>query len=70
MFQAALISNSFILLMTLNEATQPLTTPRISELISKRSKAQIYKIPASQIHYNTGLNVKVMRRELMAMIRV
>lgn len=35
-----------ILLMVLNEATQPLSTTKISELISKRSKGQIYKISA------------------------
>ena len=47
MIQGAQISNSFILLMVLNEATQPLSTTRISELISKRSKGQIYKISAT-----------------------
>ena len=47
MIQGAQISNSFILLMVLNEATRPLTTTRISELISKRSKGQIYKISAT-----------------------
>ncbi|MGA9170889.1 MAG: hypothetical protein WBZ20_12170, partial [Nitrososphaeraceae archaeon] len=31
----------------LNEATQPLSTTKISELISKRSKGQIYKISAT-----------------------
>jgi hypothetical protein len=38
MIQGAQLSNSFILLMVLNEAKEPLTTPQISELISKRSK--------------------------------
>ena len=47
MIQGAQISNSFILLMVLNEATQPLSTTKISELISKRSKGQIYKISAT-----------------------
>jgi DNA-binding PadR family transcriptional regulator len=47
MIQGAQISNSFILLMVLNDATQPLSTTRISELISKRSKGQIYKISAT-----------------------
>lgn len=47
MIQGAQISNSFILLMVLNEATQPLSTTRISEMISKRSKGQIYKISAT-----------------------
>lgn len=45
--QGAQISNSFILLMVLNEANEPLTTTRISELISKRSKGHIYKISAT-----------------------
>jgi hypothetical protein len=47
MIQGAQISNSFILLMVLNEAIQPLSTTKISELISKRSKGQIYKISAT-----------------------
>jgi hypothetical protein len=47
MIQGAQLSNSFILLMTLNEARQPLTTTQISELISKRSKGEIYKISAT-----------------------
>ena len=47
MIQGAQISNSFILLMVLNEATQPLSTTRISEMVSKRSKGQIYKISAT-----------------------
>ena len=36
MIQGAQLSNSFILLMALNEAKEPLTTTQISELISKR----------------------------------
>ncbi len=47
MIQGAQISNSFILLMVLNEATEPLSTTRISEMVSKRSKGQIYKISAT-----------------------
>ncbi|HET7345212.1 MAG TPA: DUF4364 family protein [Nitrososphaeraceae archaeon] len=47
MIQGAQLSNSFILLMVLNEAKEPLTTTQISELISKRSKGQIYKISAT-----------------------
>jgi DNA-binding PadR family transcriptional regulator len=47
MIQGAQISNSFILLMVLDEATQPLSTTKISELISKRSKGHIYKISAT-----------------------
>ncbi|MGB8936262.1 MAG: hypothetical protein WCC17_14285 [Candidatus Nitrosopolaris sp.] len=33
--------------MVLNEAKEPLTTTQISELISKRSKGEIYKISAT-----------------------
>jgi DNA-binding PadR family transcriptional regulator len=47
MIQGAQLSNSFILLMILDEAKEPLTTTQISELISKRSKGQIYKISAT-----------------------
>ncbi|MGB6592556.1 MAG: hypothetical protein WBE68_13735 [Candidatus Nitrosopolaris sp.] len=47
MIQGTQLSNSFILLMVLNEAKEPLTTTHISELISKRSKGEIYKISAT-----------------------
>ena len=47
MIQGAQLSNSFILLMVLNEAREPLTTTQISELISKRSKGEIYKLSAT-----------------------
>ena len=47
MIQGAQLSNSFILLMVLNEAKEPLTTTQISELISKRSRDEIYKISAT-----------------------
>ncbi len=47
MIQGAQLSNSFILLMVPNEAKEPLTTIQISELISKRSKGEIYKISAT-----------------------
>ena len=46
MIQGAQLSNSFILLMVLNEK-EPVTTTQISELISKRSKGEIYKISAT-----------------------
>jgi hypothetical protein len=36
MIQGAQLSNSFILLMALNEAKEPLTTTQICELISKQ----------------------------------
>jgi DNA-binding PadR family transcriptional regulator len=47
MVQGAQLSNSFVILMALNESEQPLTTTQISEIISKRSKGQIYKNPAT-----------------------
>src|SRR5689334_3429699 len=51
MIQGAQVSNSFILLMVLNETTQPLSTTRISELISKRGLCRnhhrYYKISQS-----------------------
>jgi hypothetical protein len=47
MIQGAQLSNSFILLMVLNEAEEPLTTTQISELISKRSKGEIYRVSAT-----------------------
>ena len=47
MIQGAQLSNSFVLLMVLNEAKGPLTTTQVSELISKRSKGEIYKISAT-----------------------
>jgi hypothetical protein len=43
MIQGAQLSNSFILLMVLNEAKEPLTTTQISELISKRSKGERFQ---------------------------
>ena len=47
MIEGAQLSNSFILLMTLSEAKEPLNTTQISELISFHSKGQIYKISAT-----------------------
>jgi hypothetical protein len=47
MIQGAQLSNSFILLMVINETKEPLTTTQISELISKRSRGEIYKISAT-----------------------
>jgi DNA-binding PadR family transcriptional regulator len=47
MIQGAQLSNSFVLLMVLNEVKGPLTTTQTSELISKRSKGEIYKISAT-----------------------
>jgi hypothetical protein len=42
--EGAQLSNSFILLLVLNETNQALTTTQISQLISRRSKGQIYKV--------------------------
>jgi DNA-binding PadR family transcriptional regulator len=40
---AAQMSNSFILLMTLNGSKVPLSTTQISEIISNQSKGKIFK---------------------------
>jgi hypothetical protein len=47
MIQGAHITNSFILLMTLAEANEPLSTTQISEIISRRSRGQIFKLSAT-----------------------
>ena len=47
MVEGAQLSNSFVILMALTEAEQPLTTTQISEIISRRSKGLIYKNPAT-----------------------
>lgn len=47
MIQGAHITNSFILLMALAEATEPLSTTQISEIISRKSKGQIFKLSAT-----------------------
>ena len=44
LIEGAQLSNSFILLLVLNETNQALTTTQISQLISRRSKGQIYKV--------------------------
>src|SRR5919109_672060 len=43
----AQISNSFILLMVLNEAKKPLTAGEISEIIAQKSKGRLYKVPST-----------------------
>jgi hypothetical protein len=43
----AQISNSFILLMVLNEAKKGLTAGEISEIISQKSKGRLYKVPST-----------------------
>ena len=45
--QGAHISNSLILLLALEEANEPLSTTQLSEIISKRSKGQIFKLSAT-----------------------
>jgi DNA-binding PadR family transcriptional regulator len=47
MIQGAQLSNSFITLMVLSEANEPLNTTQISEIISLHTKGQIYKISAT-----------------------
>jgi hypothetical protein len=47
MVEGAQLSNSFVILMALIESNIALTTNQISELISKRSKGQIYKNPGT-----------------------
>jgi hypothetical protein len=37
------MSNSFILLMTLNGSNEPLSTTRISEIIANQSKGKIFE---------------------------
>jgi hypothetical protein len=43
MVEGAQLSNSFVILMTLDQSKIGLTTNQISETISKRSKGEIYK---------------------------
>jgi DNA-binding PadR family transcriptional regulator len=43
----AQISNSFILLMALNEAKKALTAGEISEIIAQKSKGRLYKVPST-----------------------
>jgi DNA-binding PadR family transcriptional regulator len=43
----AQISNSFILLMVLNEAKKALTAGEISEIIAQKSKGHLYKVPST-----------------------
>ena len=47
MIQGAHIANSFILLLALSKATEPLSTTQISEIISKKSKGEIFKLSAT-----------------------
>jgi hypothetical protein len=43
----AQISNSFVLLMVLNEAKKALTAGEISEIITQKSKGRLYKVPST-----------------------
>ena len=47
MIQGAQISNSFILLMLLNETNEPLNSTQLSEIIAKRTNGQLFKISAA-----------------------
>ncbi|MGB7639466.1 MAG: hypothetical protein WBL88_18025, partial [Nitrososphaeraceae archaeon] len=47
MIQGAQIANSFILLMALSKSTEPLSTTQISEIISKKSKGEIFKLSST-----------------------
>jgi DNA-binding PadR family transcriptional regulator len=42
--EGAQISNSFVILLVLNESKEPLTTTQISEKIALNSKGKIFKI--------------------------
>ena len=47
MIQGAQIANSFILLTVLSKATEPLSTTLISEIISKKSRGEIFKLSST-----------------------
>ena len=47
MIQGAQIANSFILLMVLSNATEPSSTTQISEIISKKSRGDIFKLSST-----------------------
>lgn len=47
MIQGAQLSNSFIILIAISESKRPLTTTQVSEIISRKTKGQIYKNPAT-----------------------
>jgi DNA-binding PadR family transcriptional regulator len=47
MTQGAHIRNSFILLMALSEAKEPLSTTQLSEIISKKSKGEVFRLSAT-----------------------
>jgi hypothetical protein len=45
MIQGAQIANSFILLMALSNATKPLSTTQLSEMISKKAEEKSINFP-------------------------
>jgi hypothetical protein len=45
--EGAQLSNSFLILLSLINSNEPLTTNQISEIISKKSKGEIYKNPGT-----------------------
>jgi DNA-binding PadR family transcriptional regulator len=47
MIQGAQLSNSFIILMSLNESEKPLNSTEISEIISSKTSGKIYKVSAA-----------------------
>jgi DNA-binding PadR family transcriptional regulator len=47
MIQGAQFSNSFIILMALNESESPLNSTEISEIISSKTSGKIYKVSAA-----------------------
>ena len=47
MVEGAQLSNSFIILMALNESKEPLNTTQISQIIALDTGGQIYKISAT-----------------------
>jgi hypothetical protein len=47
MVQGAHIRNSFILLMALSEAKESLSTTQLSEIISKKSRGEIFRLSAT-----------------------
>ena len=47
MIKGAQLSNSFIILMALNESEKPLNSTEISEIISSKTSGKIYKVSAA-----------------------
>ena len=47
MVEGAQLSNSFVILLSLTNANEPLTTNQISEIISKKSRGEIFKNPGT-----------------------